>query len=397
MDEKKLYLFNPDNDLALANGNENYMAPSSARKMSEDLACLPIWYADGDGYVLASSAYNNDYLKLVKSNFPFLQLELLTEPEVQTHSSLSLSPWGWNHAIRKRMLQIGVDESVLCCSELINHIRALSHRSSWVDVLSILNPNELYCGNPHYFTEIEQVVAFLQKEQKTVLKSPLSGSGKGLNWYNGLLTGSLSGWINRTIELQGGIIAEPYYNKELDFAMEFYASECGVISFVGYSLFRTNPAGSYEGNSLLSDQAIEEQLSAFISLEDIYKLRDELIQVFSTRIAGCYNGYLGVDMMICRFESSPTYRIHPCVEVNLRMNMGVVAHSLYQRYICPRSKGLFVVDYDARAGEALCKHQKRLNAFPLKLKDGRIRSGYLALTPVHQRTQYTAWVLVEEE
>ena len=179
--------------------------------------------------------------------------------------------------------------------------------------------------------------------------------------------------------------------------MEFYASECGVISFVGYSLFRTNPAGSYEGNSLLSDQAIEEQLSAFISLEDIYKLRDELIQVFSTRIAGCYNGYLGVDMMICRFESSPTYRIHPCVEVNLRMNMGVVAHSLYQRYICPRSKGLFVVDYDAKAGEALCKHQKRLNAFPLKLKDGRIRSGYLALTPVHQRTQYTAWVLVEEE
>ena len=102
-------------------------------------------------------------------------------------------------------------------------------------------------------------------------------------------------------------------------------------------------------------------------------------------------------MMICRFEYSPTYRIHPCVEVNLRMNMGVVAHSLYQRYICPRSKGLFVVDYDAKAGEALCKHQNRLNAFPLKLKDGRIRSGYLALTPVHQRTQYTAWVLVEEE
>ena len=90
---------------------------------------------------------------------------------------------------------------------------------------------------------------------------------------------------------------------------------------------------AYESNNLLSDQAIEERLSAFISLEDIYKLRDELIQVFSTRIAGCYNGYLGVDMMICRFESSPTYRIHPCVEVNLRMNMGVVAHSLYQRVI----------------------------------------------------------------
>ena len=208
----------------------------------EDLACLPIWYADGDG-LCWPSAYNNDYLKLVKVIFRSYSWNCL--PNLR-YSNTFLYPYsmGWNHAIRKRMLQMGVDESVLCCSELINHIRTPFHRSSWVDVLSILNPNELYCGNPHYFTEIISC-CFLKKGTKNRFKISLYRKWQRLNWYNGLLTGSLSGWINRTIELQGGIYStEPYYNKELDFAMEFYANECGEISFIGYSLFRTNSAGS---------------------------------------------------------------------------------------------------------------------------------------------------------
>ena len=41
----KLYVFNPDTDMALANNEENYIAPASARRMAQDLALLPIWYA----------------------------------------------------------------------------------------------------------------------------------------------------------------------------------------------------------------------------------------------------------------------------------------------------------------------------------------------------------------
>ncbi len=41
----KLYVFNPDTDMALANNEENYIAPASVRRMAQDLALLPIWYA----------------------------------------------------------------------------------------------------------------------------------------------------------------------------------------------------------------------------------------------------------------------------------------------------------------------------------------------------------------
>ena len=40
----ELYLFNPD-EYGIANNEENYMAPATARRMAEDLALLPIWYA----------------------------------------------------------------------------------------------------------------------------------------------------------------------------------------------------------------------------------------------------------------------------------------------------------------------------------------------------------------
>ena len=41
----KLHIFNPDADMALADGKENYIAPASARLMARDLALLPLWYA----------------------------------------------------------------------------------------------------------------------------------------------------------------------------------------------------------------------------------------------------------------------------------------------------------------------------------------------------------------
>ena len=66
----KLYVFNPDTDMALANNEENYMAPASACRMAQDLALLPVWYAQPGSAVLAPSAYNADYLQKMKQLFP---------------------------------------------------------------------------------------------------------------------------------------------------------------------------------------------------------------------------------------------------------------------------------------------------------------------------------------
>ena len=62
------------------------------------------------------------------------------------------------------------------------------------------------------------------------------------------------------------------YNKVEDFAMEFYSDGIGGVTFEGYSLFHTGKSGMYEGNCLLSNEAIRKQLSQYVPLETLTDL-----------------------------------------------------------------------------------------------------------------------------
>ena len=100
----ELYLFNPDSDLALANNEADCIAPASARRMAQDMALLPIWYAAPGSAVLAPSAYNADFLKRMRELFG-LQVQLVTEPELPDYAEARIVPWGWNPAIRRFFLK----------------------------------------------------------------------------------------------------------------------------------------------------------------------------------------------------------------------------------------------------------------------------------------------------
>ena len=178
--------------------------------------------------------------------------------------------------------------------------------------------------------------------------------------------------------------------------MEFYSDGTGEVTFMGYSLFHTGKSGMYEGNRLLSNEAIWKQLSQYIPSKVLTDLENCLKYRLSALVGTVYKGYLGVDMMICRFPENekPVFRIHPCVEINLRMNMGVVARFLYDRYVRSGSTGRFVIDYHPSEGEALQEHERMSATYPLEIREGRVYSGYLPLVPVHRRSCYRAWIWV---
>ena len=259
--------------------------------------------------------------------------------------------------------------------------------------------NELFCGESSYLKTPEEWKRFVEEREECLLKAPLSGSGKGLNWCKGAFTPFISGWCARVAASQGGIVAEPIYNKVADFAMEFYSDGAGKVTLAGYSLFSTGRSGMYEGNRLLSNEAIRKRLSQYVPLEALTDLANRLICELSMLIGSVYKGYLGVDMMICQFPESenPVFRIHPCVEINLRMNMGVVARLLYDRYVHPDSTGDFRIDYHPSEGEALKEHERMSATYPLEIREGKVYSGYLSLVPVHKRSCYQAWILVSQK
>lgn len=395
MTKKVLYLFNPEHDLALASGEANYMAPASARQMASELALLPVWYADPGSAVLAPSAYNLDYLRRMQELLD-IPACLMTEPELASHPALEIRPWGWDAALRKRLSALGAEDAVLPSMEQLGVWRQLSHRSQAVALLPRLRLTEHFCGESCYLKSEIEWKFFVEQHDRCLLKAPLSGSGKGLNWCKGTFTPFISGWCSRVAASQGGVIAEPIYNKVEDFAMEFYSDGAGEVSFAGYSLFRTGRSGMYEGNYLLSDEAIRNRLSQYVPLETLTTLESHLRHRLSMLIGTIYKGYLGVDMMICRFpeNESPVFRIHPCVEINLRMNMGIMTRLLYDRYLHPGSTGRSGIDYHPSEGDALKEHERMSATYPLEVRNGKVYSGYLSLVPVHKKSCYRAWMLV---
>ena len=177
--------------------------------------------------------------------------------------------------------------------------------------------------------------------------------------------------------------------------MEFYADGRGRVVFAGYSVFHTGGSGMYAGNDLLSDEKILQKLSAYVPQEEFIRLRTRLEEELSALFGGFYHGYLGVDMMICHFpDEAPVYRIHPCVEINLRMNMGVVARLLTDRYLAADAEGAFRIDYYPLAGQALEEHRQMSASFPLSVENNRVCAGYLPLVPVTPQSRYRAFLLL---
>ncbi|GAE83556.1 hypothetical protein JCM10512_1839 [Bacteroides reticulotermitis JCM 10512] len=209
MTKRNLYLFNPEHDLALASGESHYMAPASARQMANDLALLPIWYAKEGSGVLASSAYNLDFLKQMKELLD-IDVQLVTQPEISHAESVDFLPWGWSPALRKRLLTLGADGAQLPSEAYISALRNYSHRSQAVRLLSKLQLNQFFCGESFYLKTLEECEAFVESRETCLLKAPLSGSGKGLNWCKGTFTDFISGWCARVASSQGGVLENLY-------------------------------------------------------------------------------------------------------------------------------------------------------------------------------------------
>jgi hypothetical protein len=389
-----MYIFNPEHDLALGNFGPNYTPPKSAVKLASDLALLPVWYAPDGERIVAGGAANADYLRTLQSILP---IRSVTIPftEIASFAPEIIVPWGWNPLLRQQLIKVSVSQDVLPSMEDLDRLREYSGRQHAVRLLHELLPqNDVFCGDARFFTRLHEVLEYLSSfSGDKVLKMPNSGSGKGLIWIKGEISDKQTDWCRRVIATQGGIVAEPVYDKQTDLAMEFSANR-GTATFECYSLFESASSGAYAGNRLLTDKQFENEASKFIDVPVLYRLREQLANRLAEYFPE-YEGPMGVDMMICR--TGKGFRLHPCVEINMRMNMGLVARRFFDRFVHTDSEGLYRIGYFKREGEALKFHDEQQKAFPLEIDHGKISSGYLSLTPVNETTHYVAWSIISRK
>ena len=290
------YIFNPEHDLCIANGDENFVPPRSAVGFAKD---------------------NTDLS------------EHLRRPNKQRRQII---PWGWNHSLKKRLINEGVDPATLPSEEELQFIRIHSRREFALDVHSRLRSLDSQVIGPDYrivATSVSGIEAFISATGSAVLKSPLSGSGKGIRFVREKLSESDKGWCRRTLDKQGSVIVEKRFEIIKECAMLFECHHEG-IDFIGYSLFESRN-GAYSRNILASNEKIEDMIAGYIPRGTLVSIRENLTAILSDTLTGHYEGYLGVDQMICR-AASPIFI--PVSEINLRMTMGLIARNRYDHLIC---------------------------------------------------------------
>ena len=289
----QIYIFNPEHDLCIANGDENFVPPRSA-------------------------------VGFAKENIDLS--EYLERPNKQRRQII---PWGWNHALKKRLINEGIDPTSLPSEEELQFIRTHSRREFALDVHSRLNSRASQVIDPDYritATSVYEIEAFISANGSAVLKSPLSGSGKGIRFVRERLSESDEGWCRRTLDKQGSVIVEQRFEIIKECAMLFECHHEG-IDFIGYSLFESRN-GAYSKNILASNEEIEDIITDYIPRETLTIIREDLTAILAESLVGHYEGFLGVDQIICHADS-PIFI--PVSEINLRMTMGLIARNQHTK------------------------------------------------------------------
>ncbi|MCC8071597.1 MAG: hypothetical protein LIO90_07330 [Bacteroidales bacterium] len=296
-----LYLFNPQNDLALAENSTHYNPSQKVAELIRQQAWLPREWAQPSDSILVDG-------KICPVD--------PSEPSVVVSR---VEPWGWSRDAKRQFLQAGVDEALLPSDSWLAAHRQLSHRRTSISLLQALGyPTELI---PVEATSAAQAYGALQRwGGDGFLKLPWSGSGRGVFRVAEMGAERVERYIQGMIRRQGSVIVEPAYNRQADFAALFYHG-----MFRGLSLFVTDHNHVYQRNVEIPQRAIIHRLGV-----DPMPIISEVEKVLAHLITPTYQGWMGVDMLTY-LPPSGELKIAPCIEVNLRMTMGVATLLRIQR------------------------------------------------------------------
>lgn len=334
----KLHLFNPENDLALASGIENFTAPKAAVALRQAGAALPLWYGKPGDSLLAYGV-NARWLEEIYQRFG-IEVTIFNHHNCNGYEA---APWGWSLAARKDFIREGFDPDWLPNYDQIELWRQLSHRRTaglLRDEVAKRLDFEIAPAAVE-FDNTEHLRQMLIEKQALIIKSPWSSSGRGLLDTRFVNSDETLRRCVGTIKRQGSVMVEDAYERTADFAILFECQD-GKCRFVGYSVFNADASGSYTGNKLATDERLLEIIGAEYQAERIVQTAEAMREAIETLIAPSYSGPLGVDMLVARMHDG-TKLLDATVEINLRMTMGFVAHSLSEHFLADGSEGEYSV------------------------------------------------------
>lgn len=402
-----IYFFNPTCEPAIANGSPYYTAPARLRKFEEDLCYLPIWLAEENDYILIQGSLVPEYHKklkdlgfevpsIIKIEEALLDEAWLNEPKGR------LKAWGYSpavHQLFKPILPSFSDEfrnsaistwqfrhknlfSRLTGIEILKNMIAELPVPWLVDLTNV----------PDICSTLEEIYLKVALHSKAVVKTPWSSSGRGLLLFpNPDLKKKNDEVLSGMLKQQGFVTVEPWLNKLTDISFQFLILN-GQPKYMGRTFFETDPKGRYLRNYLTDGTELSVETADFLAETHSQVIEMLLLNLAKSDYGRYYEGWVGVDALIFKSDDGQL-KLHPVVEVNGRFTMGAIALKL-RDYLAPNSKGYLSIYYSKSTNFQMFSG-KREKDNPLVMKDGKIISGFMPLTPPLTEHAFGAFLEVE--
>ena len=402
----QLYIFNATSEMAISNGTVSFMPNKVLTRFEHDLDVLPMYYADSQDIILVNQLPDSAFINNLKSKgvlIPQFKVfaEALKDSDFLKQSKAGLKPWGWSPRMHYQLTPFKTQ----CQKDFLdqpnaywkdNHKELYSRKMALSCLKHLVehNPSDLYMSKdlfPVICTKLSEVVDLQKKWQQIVIKSPWSSSGRGLQILRkAFMNQSVEQALGGALKSQGYVMVEAFVNKQSDFSVQFYADGRGNLDFREFAYFKTNENGQYQSNILgYIPHELKQILSPHVQKELISGLKDALI---AHHIPDEYCGYLGIDCMLFKNSKGET-KIQPCLEINLRYNMSVIASHL-SPYLHPNAKGSFNIFADSKS-DFVTFNRVMSEKHPFEMIDGKWLKGYLPLSSPNQNKQFGAYIFLE--
>ncbi len=279
-----------------------------------------MWWCDEGDSVLAAGEYDSD-VELLRRRYG-----LAGCAAAGGCGRLVPAPWGWSADAVRQFEGAGVDSTLLPTTAQVERMRMLSHRRSSIILLRSMGRDDLL---PLETADPDEVVRMERETPGCYVKSPWSCSGRGVFCARGLASATLRTKAAGIIHRQGSVMVERGMDRVLDCAALFSARD-GRVVWEGVSVFRTLGEGSYGGNLVAPQSRLLEEMTRYVAPDMLDAVIEAQRHALTGLVGADYEGWLGIDMMVCRTRQGG-FTLHPCVELNLRMTMGVVAMKVSER------------------------------------------------------------------
>lgn len=336
---KRLFLFNPENDMALVGGSAAYTPTRPALEVGCRGQLLPWWLGDQGDCLLVRDIPAEGLTPLQQK----IESQYGPGPRLVANcrglDDYEPVPWGWSRWAASLYVRAGLPQAVVDALGIdFDTRRSLSHRGTAVVAHSILPAIDgVAMPDACVLAEAGAVVDTVAEWGRAFVKTPWSSSGRGVWPVTAATVAAELPKIAGAIRRQGSVIVQKWYEKAEDFAM-LYEMTGGSARFVGYSMFYTDGgAGAYGGNRIMTDEVIAAYLGQYFHTDILALLRDSVGGVLAQVLGQRYQGPVGVDMLVYKInekekDATPRYGIAPFIEINLRYTMGFVAHAIAERH-----------------------------------------------------------------